>query len=331
MMHAAISNLVRTLVVSILLGLGLYVGVIVATGVHTEIRGVGQIGVAGWSLVLGLSLVNFALRYLRWRGYLVRLGERVPLRRDIAYYLAGFAFSPTPGKVGEAVRSLYLKRHNVDFTHSLSALFVERLMDVVTMALLALIAVWFYKSATLHVLIVVALFLLLLPLVHHPALERSLDRFAHKFPSERVATSIQHVRSLLKASAKLLKTKILYGALVIGVLAWGAQGVGLWVVLEYLNAPTPLFIAVGIYAAGMLAGALSFIPGGLGSTEAVIVLLLGLSGIEPTTGLAATLICRIATFWFAVAIGVAAMSGLEIGGIHLLRKKAEAGVYGKQS
>jgi len=68
---------------------------------------------------------------------------------------------------------------------------------------------------------------------------------------------------------------------------------------------------VGIYSVSVLAGALSFIPGGLGSTEAVMVLLLTLVGVNTPAAIAATLICRLATLWFAVIIGGAVLAALE--------------------
>jgi uncharacterized protein (TIRG00374 family) len=73
-----------------------------------------------------------------------------------------------------------------------------------------------------------------------------------------------------------------------------------------------LATAVGIYALGILAGALSFIPGGLGSTEAVLILLLLVAGLDTPDAAAATLICRVATLWFAVLLGILATGWIEI-------------------
>ena len=53
--------------------------------------------------------------------------------------LAGFTLTVTPGKAGEAVRSLYLHQYGVSYAQSLAALFVERLLDVLAMSLLALL------------------------------------------------------------------------------------------------------------------------------------------------------------------------------------------------
>ncbi len=83
-------------------------------------------------------------------------------------------------------------------------------------------------------------------------------------------------------------------------------------ILQKLGVNTSAGLAIGIYSVSVLAGAVSFIPGGLGSTEAVMVLLLTLVGADASTAVAATLICRFATLWFAVIIGAAALAVIEV-------------------
>jgi glycosyltransferase 2 family protein len=51
--------------------------------------------------VLSLSLLNYALRFVRWEVYLRRLEVRLPRGRSLAVFLAGFLLSVTPGKAGE--------------------------------------------------------------------------------------------------------------------------------------------------------------------------------------------------------------------------------------
>jgi uncharacterized protein (TIRG00374 family) len=70
-------------------------------------------------------------------------------------------------------------------------------------------------------------------------------------------------------------------------------------------------MALFIYAFSMLVGAISFLPGGLGGTEATMVALLMLNKIAQPQAVAATVLIRLATLWFAVALGVIAMSKPE--------------------
>jgi len=59
-----------------------------------------------------------------------------------------------------------------------------------------------------------------------------------------------------------------------------------------------------------IAGALSFLPGGLGVQEGGMVALLvqTAQGVGGATAAAATFITRLCTLWFAVAVGLVALS-----------------------
>src|SRR5581483_8011848 len=94
------------------------------------------------------------------------------------------------------------------------------------------------------------------------------------------------------------------------VLAWACECVAFWVILRgFPEASVPLVRCTFIYAAMTIAGALAFLPGGLGVTEAGMVALLVAagSGIDEPTAFAATFVTRICTLWFAVVIGIVAL------------------------
>jgi uncharacterized protein (TIRG00374 family) len=74
-------------------------------------------------------------------------------------------------------------------------------------------------------------------------------------------------------------------------------------ILGWMGADISLTFAVFVYALAMLAGAISFMPGGLGGAEAVMVALLMWKGMASADAIAATVLIRLATLWFAVGIG----------------------------
>ena len=306
--------MIRPLLIFIALGVAIYVGVMIATDLSVLTDAALQLAALSWSLILGCSLINYAVRFLRWHWYLRYLGEQIPWSRHFTYYVAGFAFTTTPGKAGEAIRSLYLNRHGVPWSQSLAALFAERLLDLAAIAILTIAAAWSFSSARWPVAIALIGVLAALTLLHHPRLDSLLTRLTTQRNWPKFTRGITHLRALLHDSAQLLQPKPRHLGLLLGLIAWGAEGIGFFVILHALDVPISLGLAIGIYAAGILAGALSFIPGGLGSTEAVMVLLLSLTGVETPTALAATLLCRLATLWFAVVLGLAALGWLELTG-----------------
>jgi len=91
-------------------------------------------------------------------------------------------------------------------------------------------------------------------------------------------------------------------------MAWMAQGVSLYLIVDALGYELTASTVVAIYCLSILAGAASFIPGGLGATEAAIVLLLSAAGVGQTDAITASLVSRSLTLWLAVGIGVVAMT-----------------------
>jgi len=305
-------RLIRPLLWSIFAAVAIYGGSMILSDLNTVSASVAKLGVTGWAIVLGLSLINYGLRFVRWEIYLVRLNSRIPCHLSLAYYIGGFAFTTTPGKAGEAVRSLYLKRHGVAYVQSLAAFFTERLIDLVAMVLLALVAALVFPAYRWPVLMVAVLVISILPLIHAKSFHVFVERWLSKLPSEKLRSMGSRLLDLLRSASALLRSGPLYAGCALALIAWGAEGVAFHLILKSLGLDISLGIAVGIYSVSILVGALSFIPGGLGTTEAAMVLLLTQLGADTPTAVGATLICRVATLWFAVIIGVIVLAALSI-------------------
>lgn len=262
-------------------------------------------------LIFGLSLLNYAIRFVRWHGYLNVLGHRIPIMSNLMCYLAGFAFTTTPGKAGEAIRSVYLKQHDVGYKHSLATLVTERILDVFAMLILAALLVYWLDDFSWGFYLIAFLTCGLLLML---ATDRVMDKirvWMQRCLQLSEKTLVGHFLELVQHSLDLMRRRLLLGALVMGIIAWGAEGVAFYYILEFLGVEIDLSVAIGIYAASMIVGAISFIPGGLGSAEAVMGGLLVLAGVSMPVAIAATLVCRVATLWFAVAIGIVFMLLLE--------------------
>lgn len=66
-------------------------------------------------------------------------------------------------------------------------------------------------------------------------------------------------------------------------------------------------VAPGIHPLAMLISALSFAPGGVGSTELAIVLMLNRRGIATPDAIAVAVAACTVTLWQAIVVGAAAM------------------------
>ncbi len=262
-----------------------------------------------------LSLGNYALRIVRWRSYLTLLGHPLPLRFAALTYMAGFAYTMSPGKVGELARARYYAWFRVPLSDVAAAFLTERLMDLVAMIVLAALFVsvsvsTLYRGATLAAAALVVAALAALTWLPWTAIAAALQRAA-RLPDWLRRILVSGASSLC-ASRALLRPSVLAFGFLTGIFAWGLEGLGLDVISRaFPAAHLSVAAALGIYGVAVLVGGLSLLPGGLGSTEAVMTALLVAHGYPLAQALSATLLCRLATLWLAVGLGCAAVLGLR--------------------
>lgn len=303
----------RALIGSITIAMAGYLLVSLWGGWHDVYMALLRIGVAGTLLTLAMSLVNYGLRFLRWQWYLRELDQTVPWRPGLQIYLSGFALTTTPGKAGEMFRALLLRRHEVPVPTTFAAFISERLSDLVAVLLLTLFGLAQYPQARLPV--AVALLLLTGALLVLSS-RRPLGWMARQGRKDagRFRRLMAHAGSSLLSARRCHRPRLLVGATLISVVAWGAEALAFFWVLGWLGTDVSLSVAVFVYAASMLAGAVSFLPGGLGSAEAAMLSLLALAGMSVPDAVAATVFIRLATLWFAVLLGLLALNGQAVPG-----------------
>jgi uncharacterized protein (TIRG00374 family) len=298
---------------------GLFLACIVAFRADLAKISADAVFAASGALVLtaALSLLNYLLRAWRWRFLFARLGYRLPLRYAGLTYIAGFAFTLSPGKVGELVRAAYYRRRGIPLAAVTAVFFVERLTDLAVMVSLA--AVFLAAGAGRFAPLLwgaglcVPVFMLVLSMIRAGQLDR-IDLYWQARPG-RLARLIHLALHAISSAKVLIAPGPTMVALLLGMVAWGAEGVGLHV----LGALAPGVVisvdeAVGIYAIAIVVGALSFLPGGLGTAEAVMVALLAHHGYTLADALLITLACRILTLWLAIGLGWLAVAILKLQG-----------------
>jgi uncharacterized protein (TIRG00374 family) len=309
-MTSAVNHLegwrLRALILSIVAATAGYLAFSLWGGWEEVVAAFVQIGLLGTLIALSLSLVNYGLRFGRWQLYLSQLGHRVPWSPSLRIYLSGFALTTTPGKAGEAFRGVLLKQRGVPFPATFAAFISERLSDLVAIVLLTLVGLAQYPQARGIVLAGVLGIVVVLACLSSKTLLDRLHRWASARQGKLMAL-VAHASEMLGGARRCHRPGLLGVATVISVIAWGAEALAFYWMLGWLGADISLSFAIFVYALSMLAGALSFLPGGLGGAEAVMISLLVLKGMTMPAAIAATVFIRLATLWFAVVIGLVAL------------------------
>lgn len=265
-------------------------------------------GYPAWQLLVlaALSLVNYVLRFWRWEVYLRTLGTRIPFRESIGLYFATYVMVITPGKIGEIFKAGILReKYGVPLAIGLPVVLAERIYDFLAVLILAAVGVFFWPGPLTGMttgLLAAASIPVFLALFQNRSLRTKLLGKAAR--SELLSRHKVGLDEAMDSLSRLLGVKQSAFSLTISTLAWMCECLGLWLVCRGLGFPIPLGEAFFVYAAGTLVGSLSFLPGGLGGTEATIIWLLGTLAMPGVTAAAVALLVRLFTLWLAVIIGL---------------------------
>lgn len=275
-----------------------------------------------FAAALGLVLLGYLVRALRWRLYLHHLGVFTPFRDEVLVFLSGFAMGVTPGKMGEVVKAYYLREaHGTPYATSIPAVFAERVSDMVAVALLLGIGLLFVPGEVglvLGLLGMAVVFAGLLVLRSARLVGVLLGLLARIGRARALAQSLGRMHGTLRP---LLTGRLLLEATLLGVAGWAMEALAMAALAHGFGLDLTWGECAFVFAAANIAGALSFLPGGLGVTEGGMVALLALLGTALAPATALTLAIRLATLWFGVMLGILAIGGLRL--IH--RHRARSG------
>lgn len=260
-------------------------------------------------LALALTALNYLLRFWRWQRYLGRLEIEVPTGRSFAIFLAGLSGTITPAKLGEVLKCGLLKRSfGVPVRRSVPIVLAERVTDASGVVVLAVAAGAGANRWPLLALALAGVAAIVL-VVRSPLLER-----------------FSRLGEAPEAARALLETPLLLRMTALSAVSWFFECLAAYVCVRGLRLDLSLVDTVVVFSLGSLAGALSFLPGGLGVAEGSMTGLIQVLGDVPrAAAVAATVLIRLATLWFAVALGLVGLA-VEEWQYRLQRRREASGL-----
>ena len=307
------SSAAETLTRRLIAGLVFGFLVVLALALLSDLRAVGQhLADFRWALfpaVLALTLFNYLLRGFKFHYYLRQIGaEKIPLKESFRIFVAGFPLAVTPGKVGEALKGVWIHHKDLEVStaRGVSVVVAERISDGLAVLLLSTLGVIAYPQYWPGFLAVLLILLGMIVISQIRPLALALLNFSAKIPVvKRITPSL---REFYEGSFALFKPGTTLIATGLGMISWLGEGLGFYLILLGLGV-SPSWenaaLAIFILAFSTVIGAVSALPGGLGAAEASISgMLILLLGLDSGTAAAATLLIRFATLWFGVGLGL---------------------------
>lgn len=254
--------------------------------------------------LVGLVLVSYGLRFLKWEYYLRELDITIPARTSFLVFYSGLMMVVTPGKAGEVWKAWFLRKlRDVPVTQTVSVVGAERVTDLLALSAFALLGLVVYNQSSTVVLGIIAVFVTGIGLLQWRSFCLRAIRTIEPLPL--IGTLADDLRTFYDGSYRLFQLTPLSVALGLSLLAWGLEGVALFILLEGFGVPSSLLESLFVFGFGSVVGAASLLPGGLGAAEASMVGLLVVLGYSHAIAVSATIVIRVGTLWFGAAIGTA--------------------------
>jgi uncharacterized membrane protein YbhN (UPF0104 family) len=238
-------------------------------------------------LVVGILICLCAWWLRGWRYHVIlkNLSYKISITASTAcIFISQTVNLIVPARLGDFVRVLILKHeYNVTYSEGVSSLVVERIFDIVTVALLGAVALyfvvnvpaWFYTLIVLPLVAGVIFFLFLL--------------FMGKFSSKNryISIFLTMLHEIKRASLSLKAVVLLGGS---SIVIWLLDIFVCVTVVMMFQQQIPFSVIVLAIVIGNLVKAIPLTPGGVGTYEISLAITFGLAGVDPAV---ATLIAVI--------------------------------------
>ena len=254
-------------------------------------------------LLMAANLTGFLLRYVRWYWLLARTGHATPFWEGLLAYFAGFALTATPGKVGELIRIRYFAHLGVPPERVIACFIFERVFDLLVLLSFATVLVGQITGLSAAAMFVALIIGAVAIAIRFPGLRELAAELLSKIGLTRVARLFGRLMEGVALTASLLTPANCLIAAALGCAAWGTQALANSHAFQQLgiSASSPALFAVG--PASLLIGAASMIPGGFGTTETSLALMLMALGAPLEIAVLGAIASRVASVWLAVALG----------------------------
>ncbi len=276
-----------------------------------------------WWIVLpammALSFFNYVIRYVKWQYYLNRIDVHLSHTDSFSVFLAGFTLTTTPGKIGEAIKGFFIREiDGTPVAKTVPVVVSERVTDLLALVLLAMMGFGIGINTGDQLLTVLLLGGVVLVgaivLSQKTFYQKILSRLTSFGPLKRFQDSVDDIEYTM---TQTLGPKPLVVSTTISIPGWFMECIELWLLLSLLSGAglpslttTSLVLLLQttfVHSTASIIGAISFLPGGVGTYEITsVVLITFLLGIPVALASAATILIRVVTLWFSVIVGFVA-------------------------
>jgi len=255
-----------------------------------------------------LEVINLSFKVTRWKLFLD--AYKLKIRRlDLAStYLASlFLGNIIPARIGEVTRPYFLKkRYKTSFFKLLPVVLVERFLDMGTLLVSSMIFLLFFSFfvSTVFQIILMLAFLIILTLMmimlKKSWMKRAISAILSLLKMKKQLRKIDTFVDNFYIGLRQLKRMKIFPTLCLTILSFLCEVFTLYLSSLALGLNMGVGIAFGFLSLSLFAGTISSLPGGLGSTEAVLFALLLLMSVSPALAVSIAVLSRFLSYGLSV-------------------------------
>jgi uncharacterized protein (TIRG00374 family) len=299
-----VEHLRRNLVLALALGAAVYLILAILSDLDRLGAALNNFDYALIPAILGLVSLSYVGRFFRWLYYLRVLKVSVPVGVNAAIFAAGLSMAISPGKLGEVLKSVFVRRvSGAPIARTAPAVVAERATDGTGMVAWGFLGALALGLSPWTMLIFLAVAVFGIAVLRSKRLSLLAERVLSRLPL--VDRFAPHLRDFHGASNELFGTGPLVVGTVISFVSWGFECLGVYLCAVGLGADRSFLLIVFVFAVSSLLGVLSMLPGGIGAVEAsMAVQFVAVANLSTGLAGALTLVIRLATLWFAALVGI---------------------------
>ena len=226
-----------------------------------------------WNYLIFSILMIFSsqvIRGIRWHFWIKEISPNVPLRYSIVNYFSGLSLMATPARLGEAIRSLYLKKdHNLSYSSTTPLVIIERIYEIIGISILVSISILFVDFNLVQIFIPI---ILVIGITIITQKKKVLSIFLERLSKVKlISRFIPNAFESLETIHSTLYYKRLVPFSLISILVVLFDMIGIYFLIIGLEMNLNFPESVLITSSAILIGFLSFLPAGLLAVESSFI------------------------------------------------------------
>lgn len=289
--------------IMILVLIVIYVAFLLSTDITKVQNNLKTMNYFYFLISIALWVSGNVFRIIRWHLFLKEIEDKVPFKENVLYYLAGFAFLLSPGRLGEIIRSPYIKRdYGISIPKTASIVFVERFYELLGIVIVLSVGLVFIEFQRTILLVPLAIMVVAIVVFKNKKLLFNLLNKISKIKLlKNISTNFEESYNTI---VKLSKPKFFVIGTITSTIRVFLMCLAVYFLVLSLSAKLSFEEVLVILPASQFLAAISMIPGGIGIFDGGIVGLFLAFNIPYDIAITTTILIRI--------IGIGLFSGIGL-------------------